>query len=146
MHRARPRRVEDEELAISIDGFQQQGFDPGLVYVYLTLPAGADPGAAEAAVFDELAALIADGISDAELAKAKNILLADFWRDLATIDGKAEALGTFEVFHGGFERLFERPADVDALGADALKQVAERVFQRRNATIGVLRAPAGDES
>ncbi len=140
------RLVEDDELAISIDGFQQQGFDPGLVYVYLTLPAGTDPAAAEAAVFDELAALIADGVSDAELTKAKNILLADFWRDLATIDGKAEALGTFEVFHGGFERLFERPAAVDALGADALRQVAERVFQRRNATIGVLRARAGDES
>ena len=116
------------------------------MYLYLTLPAGADPAAAEAAVFDELATLIAEGVADAELRKAKNIVLADFWRDLATIDGKAEALGTFEVFHGGFERLFERPADVDALSADALRQIAERVFRRQNATIGVLRAPAGDES
>ena len=140
------RLVEDEPLAISVDGFQQQGFDPGLVYLYLTLPAGADTAAAESAVFAELAALVADGVGDDELAKAKNILLADFWRNLATIDGKAQALGTFEVLHGGYERLFERPAAIDALGADALREVAEGLFERRNATIGVLRAPSADGS
>ena len=34
--------VEEEQLAIAIGGFQFEGFDPGLVYFYATLPPGGD--------------------------------------------------------------------------------------------------------
>ena len=54
---------------------------------------------------DRLAAT--EGVSEEELAKARNIVLADFWRGLATINGKAAALGNYEVFHGDYEKLFE---------------------------------------
>ena len=144
--RLHQRLVENDRLAISVGGFQQEGFDPGTVYFYLTLPPGGDPAAAEAALFDELARIVAEGVSAAELAKAKNIRIADFWRELATIDGKAEALGRHEVFHGGFETLFDLPNRVNAVSLDALRGTAARVFARNNATIGVLRAPpAADE-
>jgi zinc protease len=143
------RLVEDDALAISVGGYQQEGFDPGLVYFDMTLPPDGDPAAAEAALFEELAGIAADGVTEAELAKAKNVMLADFWRQLATISGKAQALGTHEVFYGGYEALFAKPRNVDAITVDALKAVAGQVFSRRNATIGLLRPPAaapGDAS
>ena len=43
-------------------------------------------------------------MTDTELAKARNIALADFWRDMSTIDGKASQLGNFEVFLGDYEK------------------------------------------
>ena len=143
--RLHQRLVETEELAISVGAYQQSGFDPGLVYFYLTLPPGGDPAAAEAALFEELERIVDEGVVAAELAKAKNIRLADFWRELATIDGKAEALGRHEVFHGGYETLFDLPNRVNAVSLDALRSTAARVFKRSNATVGVLVPPAAED-
>ena len=69
-------------------------------------------------------------------------MLADFWRSMATIDGKAAGLGEAAVFHGSYERLFELPRDIEAVSADDLKAVAASVFRRSNATIGTLYAAA----
>ncbi|MBT8087418.1 MAG: insulinase family protein, partial [Gammaproteobacteria bacterium] len=101
--------VEEEQLALSVGGLQFEGFDPGLVYFYLTLPPDADIAAVEARLLKELSRVASEGVTRAELNKAQNIVLADFWRGLATIDGKARALGRFEVFTGSYENLFLQP-------------------------------------
>ncbi len=136
--------VEDLAVAIAVGGFQSEGFDPGLVYFFLTLPPGGDPAAVEARVMQALAGVAENGISDAELAKARNIVLADFWREIATIDGKARALGEFEVFHGSYERLFDLPADIEDIDNERIRAVAAEVFRPANATIGVLRPPPAE--
>jgi len=133
--------VEEEGVAISVGGFQDEGFDPGLAYFYLTLPPGGDPAHVEQRVIEELRRVATDGVTAAELAKARNIVLADFWRGLATIDGKAAALGRHEVFLGNFEKLFSVPDDVAAITAADLRDVAAKVFRVGNMTVGVLRAP-----
>ena len=132
--------VEDEGVAISVDGFQDAGFDPGLVYFYLTLPSGGDPARVEQRVIEELRRVAVDGVTEAELAKARNIVVADFWRGLATIDGKAAALGRHEVFLGDFEKLFSVPDDVAEISAENLRAVAARFFRVNNMTVGVLQA------
>ena len=132
--------VEEEQLAISIGGFQYEGFDPGLVYLYATLPPGGDPGLLETRIFEELARVADEGVSNEELAKARNIALADFWRSMATINGKAAGIGEAAVFHGGFEALFQRPQQVEAVSTDDLRSAAQSVFRRGNATIGLLYA------
>ena len=132
--------VEDESIAISIGGFQDEGFDPGLAYFYLTLPPGGDPARVEQRVFEELQRIAADGVTEAELAKARNIVLADFWRGLATINGKASALGRYEVFLGDFEKLFGLPDDIAAVTANDLRDVAAKIFRVNNMTVGVLQA------
>ena len=133
--------VEEEQLAISIGGFQYEGFDPGLVYLYATLPPGGDLVQLETRIFEELARVADEGVSNEELAKARNIALADFWRSMATISGKASGIGEAAVFHGGFEQLFERPEQVEAVSADDLRAAAQSVFRRGNATVGLLYAP-----
>ena len=134
--------VEDQQTAIDVGAWQHQGFDPSVVYFYLTLPPGGDPGAVEATVLTELERVAGEGVTAAELAKAQSILLADFWRGLATINGKAAALGDYEVFHGSFEALFEHPDRVETIVADDLRAAAAQVFRRTNMTVGVLQAPA----
>jgi zinc protease len=136
--------VEDEGLVLSVDTHQDEGFDPGLVFFFLTLPPGGAPAAVEARVLEELQRVGRDGVSDAELAKARNIILADFWRGLATINGKAAAIGQHEVFHGNYESLFNLPDAIDAVTADELRHVAAEVFRVNNMTVGVLRAPADE--
>ena len=134
--------VEERQLAVSVNGFQSAGFDPGLAYFYLTLPPGADAAAVEAAIMAVLDDVATNGVTDAELAKARNIMLADYWREIATIDGKASELGNYEVFNGSYEKLFNLPSSLEAIDNDTIIAVAARVFRRGNTTIGVLQAPA----
>lgn len=137
--------VEEERLAIAVGAYQDEGFDPGLVYLYLTLPPGGDPAAAERRTLEELRRIATDGVSDAELAKVRNIVLADYWRELATINGKAAALGQYEVFHGSYEKLFDLPTRLEAVTVDDLGRVAGKVFRENNMTVGVLRSPAVEQ-
>lgn len=133
--------VEEEQLALAVGAMQMEGFDPGLVYFYLTLPPGADVAAVEARLLDELTRIAVEGVTRAELAKAKNILLADFWRALSTINGKASAIGTFEVFTGSYENLFSLPEEISGASTEQLQAVASEVFRRNNMTVGILRSP-----
>jgi zinc protease len=98
-----------------------------------------DPAKVEALIDEELKKVIESGITDAELQKAKNIFLSDFWRNMQTINGKAYALGNYEVFHGDYRKLFEAPAIYDAVTKEQLQQVAKKVFRPTNRTIGVLK-------
>ena len=142
LHRA---LVEEQALAIAVGGFQNAGFDPGLAYFYLTLPPDGDPEAVEEAVVAALADVATNGVTDAELSKARNIMLADFWREISTIDGKASELGRYEVFNGSYEKLFDLPAALEDVDNAAIIAAASRVFRAGNATIGVLLPPADVE-
>ena len=116
------------------------------MWFFLTLPPDGDPAAVETRLLAELQRVVDEGIDEAELTKARNILLADFWRDMATIDGKAAELGRFEVFHGDYEKLFVLPEALDAVTSDDLVRVAAAAFRTSNMTVGVLRSPeTGDE-
>ena len=137
--------VEEEQLALAIGGWQSDGFDPGLVYFYLTLPPGGDIAAAEQRLLAELERVATDGVTDAELERARNLRLAAFWRSLQTIDGKASALGNFEVFTGDYENLFATPERLGKTTADDLQAVAASVFRRNNMTTGILRAPLEED-
>jgi len=81
-------------------GHWQEGFDPGLLWLFLTLPEGSRVKEVQSAVDAELEGIAEHGVTDAELARAKNMTAAGFWKKLATIDGKAQLLGEYEVFTG----------------------------------------------
>jgi zinc protease len=138
LHRA---LVEDQKIAISADSQIESGFDPGLVWFFLTLPAGADTHAAEAAFDAQIERVIASGVTQEELDRARNQALADFWRNLTTINGKAQALGTYEVLRGGHARLFEAPKDYEAVTREQLQKIATELFRSTNRTVGVLSLP-----
>ncbi len=140
--RLHQRVVEKEQAAVEIGSFVNAGFDPGILYLYAVLPPGGDAAKVEAMISEELKLVVREGISVAELAKARNQNLALFWRNLATISGKAQALGTFEAFHGDYRKLFEVPAMYDAVDLQQIKPLAQRVFRDANRTVGVLRPVA----
>lgn len=144
--RLHQRLVERDQSAVSVGGFVGAGFDPGLLYLYAVLPPGGDAAKVEAAIGEELAAVAREGIRDSELAKARNQQQAGFWRSLATISGKAQALGEYEVFHGDYRKLFAAPASFESITPSDLAALAGRVFLESNRTVGVLRpTPAASE-
>jgi zinc protease len=132
--------VEEQKLAISADSYIEAGFDPGTVWFMLSLPAGGDLARAESVFNNEIEKVITTGVTQAELDSARNQALAAFWRGLATIDGKAQALGTYAVLQGGHERLFSAPSAYEQVTPEDVKKVAAELLRQTNRTVGVLAA------
>jgi len=144
--RLHQRLVEQERAAVQVGTQLEAGFDPGLAWVYAVAPPGFAVAKTEALIDEEIARLAKDGPSAAELAKARNQALAGFWRGLQTINGKAQALGTYEVFHGDYRKLFDAPAVYESITAEDVKQAAAQVLRKENRTVGVLESPARDSA
>ena len=132
--------VEEQKLAISADSYIEAGFDPGTVWFMLSLPAGGDLARAESVFNSEIEKVITAGVTQAELDSARNQALAGFWRGLATIDGKAQALGTYAVLQGGHERLFTAPSAYEQVTPEDVQKLAAQLLKRTNRTVGVLAA------
>jgi zinc protease len=132
--------VEEQKLAISADSFIDRGFDPGLAWFLLTLPAGGDAQKAEAVFNREIERLRDGGVTAQELSRARSQALADFWRGLATIDGKAQALGSYAVLQGGYQRLFDAPRAYESVTTEDIRKLASELLRPSNRTVGVLTA------
>jgi zinc protease len=136
--------VEQAKAAIEVSGHWQEGFDPGLFWLYLTLPEGAEIAATQAVLDAELDRVATEGVTEAELTRAKNLMAAGFWKKLATIDGKAQLLGEYEVFHGDWAKLFEAPAAFERVTREDVLAVAREILDIRGRTAGLL-IPTEDE-
>jgi zinc protease len=139
LHRA---LVEEQKRAVAIGAGWSEGFDANLFSIQATLPEGGDAQALQSALDAELGRLLEHGVSDAELRRGKNIVAADFWRGVSTIDGKARLLGEYAVMHGNPARLFSAPALYEEVTREEVIAVARTVFDPDRRTVGVLR-PVG---
>jgi zinc protease len=142
--RLHQRLVEREQAAVQIGTALDQGFDPGLAWVYAIVPPGGDTARTERLIDEELARLAGEGPTAAELEKARNQALAGFWRGLETISGKAQALGTYEVFHGDYRKLFDAPTVYESITAEEVRQAAAGVLRATNRTVGTVLPKPGD--
>jgi zinc protease len=136
--------VEQCKLAVDVSGGWHEGFDPSLLWLYLVLPEGAEPAHVEAALDAELARVVTAGVSELELRRAKNLMATAFWRQLATIDGKAHLLGEYEVLRGSWRRLFAAPAQFEAVTCADVQRVARAILDPTRRTVGLLE-PLGTE-
>jgi len=144
--RLHQRLVEKEQAAVEIGTSLDQGFDPGLAWLYAVVPPGSDVGRAERLIDEEIARMARAGPTAAELARARNQALAGFWHGLETISGKAAALGRYEIFHGDYHRLFDAPGVYDSITAAEVKRAAATVLRVDNRTVGILESPPGERA
>jgi len=99
--------VREQEVATSVGASFEWRVDPGLFKVSMELAPGADPRKAVAALDAELARFQSAPPPEAELSRAKNILRGQFLRGLATHNGRAHAMGEFEILFGSWKAMFD---------------------------------------
>jgi zinc protease len=132
------RMVDKDQIVLNVNARGQRSLDPGLFIFSMTPRSGVDPAKTEAVLFEEIEKLRTQKVSSEELTKAKNQLLAAHYRSLKTIAGRANLLGTYEVFQGDYKKLYTTEEDLSKVTAEDIQRVASKYFVATNRTIATL--------
>ncbi len=132
------KRLVDSQLAISANGGFGESLDPSLFRFTIHPRTGVDPAATEKVLYEELTRLQTEPVPDAELRKAKNQQLAGLYRRLKTIEGRANMIGTYQVFQGDYSKAFDEDKRVEAVTAADIQRVARKYFMPKNRTVATL--------
>jgi zinc protease len=132
------RLVDKDQIALSVESQVENAFDPTLLEITAQPKQGVDPQACEKAIYEELDRAKDGLITDQELEKAKNIRLVEFYRQMRTISGRANTIGTYEVFFGDYNRLFEAAKNYGAVTKEGVQRVAKTYFGANNRTVATL--------
>jgi predicted Zn-dependent peptidase len=130
----------NNQIALGVETYMPESFDPNLFYFYAVAAEDTDAAKLEQALLAEIAKVSDTGVTAAELEKVKNLRLMDFYRTLETINGKANTIGTFELFMGSYGKLFSAPEEYNKVTPQDIQRVASQYFIRANRTVGVLAA------
>jgi zinc protease len=129
------RRLVQQGLASAVNGSLLPTELPFVYIVSVTATDGTPPAAVESALIEELDAVASNGITPAELAKAKAQLKARLVFDNDSVTNVAHQLGYFETIANVdvFRDLMPRIA---AVTLDQVAAVARTVFRASNRTVG----------
>ena len=134
------RLVDKDQLSLFVNGGISFGFsfDPALFEILTQPKDGVAPATVEKVIYEELDKVKNQPVTDKELQKAKNILVADFYRSLKTISGKANQLGNYEVFLGDYKKLFTAADDYNKVTKEDVQRVARKYYSENNRTVATL--------
>lgn len=130
----------DKQLAVEVYAEQPMSFDPNLFYVYANAAPGVSSTDLERAMITEVNRIAVTGVTAKELEKVRNFKLMEFYRQMETINGKANMLGTFEMYFGSYQRLFDAPSFYSQVTPADIQRVATTYFKKSNRSIAVLDA------
>ncbi len=132
------RMVDREQLALTAQSAAESQLDPGEFLLFVRPRAGVDVAVTEKVLFEEIEKVRTTEIPADELRKAKNQLLTNFYREMKTISGRANQLGTAEIFLGGYEKMYETPSRYEAVTAADVLRVAKKYLGPNQRTIATL--------
>jgi len=132
--------IDENQLAIDLGTDYSYAFDPYLFTVYAICSKGVSPESVEIAILKEIDKIIKEGITLDELQKVKNQKLMKFYHTMETINGKANTIGSYELFFGDYKKLFSAPQDFAKVTAEDVQKVAQKYFTKKNRTVGILMA------
>jgi zinc protease len=132
------RLVDRDQLAINVSEGRSFSLDPGQMVFTMQPRSGVDPAKSEQVFLEEIERVRSAGITAGELEKAKNQLLADFYRQMKRISGKANLLGQYEVFFGDYRKLLTVDQELEKVTAGDVQNVAKRYLDPKNKTVATL--------
>lgn len=132
------RLVDKDQIALFVGGGIGLSLDPDLFQITAQPKAGIAPERVERAIYEEFDKVKNAPVSDQEIEKAKNILLANFYRQMRTISNRANLLGSYEVYFGDYRKLFTTADDFNKVTKEDLQRVAKKYFSEKNRTVATL--------
>ncbi len=139
------RLVIECEMASSVDAQLTPFADPSLLRLSVTAARGHTADDILAVIDEELHLMATTPPSAAEVEKAKAIAETDFWTSLVDIDGKAEALGHYEIALGDFRKVNTIAERLAQVTADDVARVVRAYLVPERRTIVIAEPEAGTE-
>src|ERR1700692_2819153 len=132
------RLVDKDQIALDVSSSVEPAFDPTIAIIIAQPKQGIDPLKCETAIYEELERVKLSTINDEELEKAKNIRLMEFYHQVRTINGRANTIGTYEVFDGDYKKLFDAAKNYAAVTKEDVQRVAKTYFGANKRTVATL--------
>jgi zinc protease len=140
------RLVDKDQIALDVGSQVEPAFDPSIVEISAQPKQGIDPQVCEKAIYEELQQTKTAPVSDRELEKAKNIRLVEFYQQMRTISGRANTIGTYDVFFGDYNKLFSAAKSYSAVTKEDVMRVAKSYFGPNNRTVATLIPEDGEKA
>ena len=119
---------------------------PGVFVAYGIVNQGVSANRMDSLIGIQLDSIRANGITPAELEKAKNVLRSGFIGNRETTLGKAEELHHYLTFHSSIDEINTDLDRLLAVRSDDVKRVANTYLAPGNLTVVIVRAGAGPSS
>lgn len=132
--------VYEQDLAAQVFAFSSESIDPNLFYFYAIAAPNVDVDLLEKGLITQINEVMKNGVTDQELQKVKNRQLVNFYREMSTINGKANTVGSYEFYFGDYNALFELPNSLDKVSKEDVQRVANLYLRKANRTVGILAA------
>lgn len=133
------RLVKEQRIAVSAgSGYDATSRGPGLFLLQASPTAGKSVAELEAALREEIRRIADDGISDAELARAKAQLIASQIYKRDSMFAQAMEIGQMAVFGFAWQDIDRIVEHLQAVSAADVQRVAQTWFKDDSLTVGVL--------
>ena len=133
--RLNQRMIYTKQMAIGVGGQTIALQDPGVFFLYTILQPGQQPEAGEKEVLAEVSRLQEEPVTDDELAKAKNQLIAGLVFSRQTVLDKADAIGDAAVILGDLSLVNRHVAEYQKVTAADVQRVARTYLKPENRTV-----------
>jgi zinc protease len=130
--------VDRAQLASSVSWSQPLTLDPGQLTFGIEGRSGADLAKLEGSFRTELDRVSQETVPEQDLARARNQLAMNLFREMKTLAGKAELTGKYDIYFGDFQKLFSAAGDLERVKPADIQRVAKRYLARTNCTVAVL--------
>ena len=130
--------VRDLGLAVYAESNAEWRIAPSLFSIDVKVKPDKTAKECETAVYGVLDDIAKNGITAAELARAKKGIEANFYRSMQTVNGKARKIGTYEIYFGDYSEILKVQDRYRAVTPDDVKRVAGQYFQQKNRSVVTL--------
>jgi predicted Zn-dependent peptidase len=129
-------------IAQAVESGLDRNKDGSIFYALGQPLAGKTAAQVEKGILDELARVARDGVTEAELAKAKNQAFATFVFSRDSVEGMANELGSLSIYEGP-EAYNEYLSKMLAVTTADVKRVAQTYLKKNTRTVVTLHGPEG---
>jgi predicted Zn-dependent peptidase len=138
--RLHTKLVKEDKLCVAagcFSGFPGNKY-PNLMLVYAIPSKDVSTAEVEAALYGEFDKLVADGVTEEELAGVKKRTKANFIRSLGGNQGMAGQLCAYQALTGDWRDMFKTVEKIEAVTVEDVKRVAAEIFVTSNRTVAIV--------
>lgn len=129
-------RIKDQ-IALSIAAYNYTPKDPGLFIISGVLKEE-NVGRAISAILNQIESLKEAGVSEDDLLKAKNNLIADYIFQKETIEAQANDMAQSQILTGSPDFFKQYAENIKAVSRDDVKRAASKYLKTQNMTVAIL--------